>query len=88
MGVKLGLSHHGNVRELGGDEIILTKEIENNRKMDKNEKVGPSWLETCNCESNDGLVCKNMARHANMRFQLPFPITYASIFELGEYLIT
>jgi len=26
----------GNVREWGGDEILLTKEVENNRKMDKN----------------------------------------------------
>jgi hypothetical protein len=33
MGVKLGLSHHGDVREWGGDEILLTKEVENNRKI-------------------------------------------------------
>ena len=36
MGVKLGLSHHGNVREWDGDEILLTKEVENNWNMDKN----------------------------------------------------
>jgi len=36
MGMKLGLSYHGNVREWCGDEILLTKEVENNREMDKN----------------------------------------------------
>jgi len=36
MGVKLGLSHHGNVRGWGGDEILLTREVENDRKVDKN----------------------------------------------------
>jgi hypothetical protein len=42
MGVKLGLSHHRNVREWGDDEILLTKEVEHNRKMDKNAKVRTS----------------------------------------------
>jgi len=36
MGMKLGFSHHGNVREWCGDEILLTKEVENNWEMDKN----------------------------------------------------
>jgi hypothetical protein len=39
-------------------------------------------------ERSDGLVYKNVVRRAYLRFQLPFPITYVSIFEVGEYLIT
>jgi hypothetical protein len=42
MGVKLGLSHHGNVREWGCDEIVLTKAVEHNRKVDKIANFG-TW---------------------------------------------
>jgi hypothetical protein len=42
MGVKLGLLHHRNVREWVGDEIVLTKEVEHNRKKDKIANFGTS----------------------------------------------
>jgi len=34
------------------------------------------------------LFFRNMVHHVNVRFRLTFPITYASVFQVGEYLIT